>query len=782
MRWIDVLSHRRSLECHPLDHFFPNRSTKSFFQNSKIFNSFLNFTLPDTVSDEIALKVNEAPQEDIGRNRARIGAKVRMDLEVDVGDVVKIIGEKETVAKVFRLSSQDEGKEMIRIDGLVRKNAKVSIGDKVKVKRITTQEAKKLVIAPVIEEGNRLKFGEGIESYVKKRLLKRPVLAGDAIVVPGIALMGGSVPFMVISTNPVNAVMITKSTDVVVKEDPVSEGEIMTTTGVTYEDVGGLNEELKRVREMIELPLKHPKLFERLSIEPPKGVLLHGPPGTGKTWIAKAVANEAGANFFSVQGPEIMSKYYGQSEEKLRDMFEEAKDQSPSIIFIDELDSIAPKRDDVKGEVERRVVAQLLTLLDGLTHRGEIIVIAATNRLGAIDSALRRPGRFDREIEIGLPDLEGRKEVLLIHTRGMPVAKDVDLTHIAEVTHGFAGADLESLVKEAAMRALRRYIPEIELDEPIPGDVLESMEVKSSDFTEALREIEPSSLREIMVEIPRVTWDDVGGLEEIKEKMIDSVDRPMEDPESFKKMGIEPSKGILLYGPPGTGKTLLAKAVANESDANFISIKGPELLSKWVGESEKAIREVFKKARQTAPTIVFLDELDALAPKRGEGSTEGTIDRVVNQLLTSLDGVERTADMIVLAATNRPDKIDDALLRAGRFDHRLAIPIPDEEARRKIFEVHTQKMPISKDVNIDDLVEKTDSFVGADIEYVCRGAGLKAIKEGSKKVRMEHFEESLLETNPSVDDEVIEMYEGWEKEMERSVRKKKDFNGVEIYR
>lgn len=734
------------------------------------------------MSDEIALKVNEAPQEDIGRNRARIGAKVRMDLEVDVGDVVKIIGEKETVAKVFRLSSQDEGKEMIRIDGLVRKNAKVSIGDKVKVKRITTQEAKKLVIAPVIEEGNRLKFGEGIESYVKKRLLKRPVLAGDAIVVPGIALMGGSVPFMVISTNPVNAVMITKSTDVVVKEDPVSEGEIMTTTGVTYEDVGGLNEELKRVREMIELPLKHPKLFERLSIEPPKGVLLHGPPGTGKTWIAKAVANEAGANFFSVQGPEIMSKYYGQSEEKLRDMFEEAKDQSPSIIFIDELDSIAPKRDDVKGEVERRVVAQLLTLLDGLTHRGEIIVIAATNRLGAIDSALRRPGRFDREIEIGLPDLEGRKEVLLIHTRGMPVAKDVDLTHIAEVTHGFAGADLESLVKEAAMRALRRYIPEIELDEPIPGDVLESMEVKSSDFTEALREIEPSSLREIMVEIPRVTWDDVGGLEEIKEKMIDSVDRPMEDPESFKKMGIEPSKGILLYGPPGTGKTLLAKAVANESDANFISIKGPELLSKWVGESEKAIREVFKKARQTAPTIVFLDELDALAPKRGEGSTEGTIDRVVNQLLTSLDGVERTADMIVLAATNRPDKIDDALLRAGRFDHRLAIPIPDEEARRKIFEVHTQKMPISKDVNIDDLVEKTDSFVGADIEYVCRGAGLKAIKEGSKKVRMEHFEESLLETNPSVDDEVIEMYEGWEKEMERSVRKKKDFNGVEIYR
>jgi len=734
------------------------------------------------MSDEKILKVNEASQEDIGRNRARLGAKVRMDLDVEVGDVVKITGEKETVAKVFRLSSQDEDEEMIRIDGLVRKNAKVSIGDKVKVKKVSTQEAKKVVIAPVIEEGNRLKYGEDIDSYVKKRLLKRPVLSGDAIVVPGIALMGGSVPFMVISTNPMDAVIITKDTEVVVKEEPVSEGEVMATTRVTYEDVGGLEDELQRVREMIELPLRHPKLFDRLSIDPPKGVLLHGPPGTGKTWIAKAVANESGANFFSVQGPEIMSKYYGQSEEKLRDIFEEAKDQSPSIIFVDELDSIAPKRDDVKGEVERRVVAQLLTLLDGLTYRGEIIVIAATNRVDAVDPALRRPGRFDREIEIGLPDLTGRKEILQIHTRGMPTAEDVDLSHLAEVTHGFAGADLESLVKEAAMRALRRYIPEIELDEPIPRKILEEMQVERNDFIEALREIEPSSLREIMVEIPRVSWEDVGGLEDIKEKLRDSVERPIEDPESFIKMGVEPSKGILLYGPPGTGKTLLAKAIANESDANFISIKGPELLSKWVGESEKAIREVFKKARQTAPSIVFLDELDALAPKRGETASEGTIDRVVNQLLTSLDGIERTTDVIIIAATNRPDKIDDALLRAGRFDHHLSIPVPDRQARRKIFEVHTKNMPLASDVDMGHLVDNTESFVGADIESVCRGAGLKAIKEGSDEIRMDHFLTSLKETKPSVDEEVIEMYEDWEEEMEKSVRKKKDFNGVGIYR
>ncbi len=732
---------------------------------------------------EKVLKVNEAPQEDIGRSRARLGAKTRMELDVDVGDVVKIEGEKETVAKVFSLSTQNEGKEIIRIDGLVRKNAKVSIGDKVKVTKISVQEAQKVVIAPIIEEGNRLKFGEGIDSYVKKRLLKRPMIAGDAIVVPGIALMGGSVPFMVISTNPVDmAVVIKKGTEVIVKEEPVSEGEVISTTRVTYEDVGGLDDELKRVREMIELPLKHPQLFDRLSIDPPKGVLLHGPPGTGKTWIAKAVANEAGANFLSVQGPEIMSKYYGQSEEKLRDIFEEAKDQSPSIIFIDELDSIAPKRDDVKGEVERRVVAQLLTLLDGLTNRGETIVIGATNRVDAVDPALRRPGRFDREIEIGLPDRQDRVEILKIHTRGMPMSKDVELENLAEMTHGFAGADVESLVKEAAMRSLRRYLPDIDLDEPLPREVLEEMEVKKKDFLEALKEVEPSSLREIIVEIPQVSWNDVGGLEEIKEKLKDSVERPITDPESFIKMGVEPTKGILLYGPPGTGKTLLAKAIANESDANFISVKGPELLSKWVGESEKAIRELFKKARQTAPSIVFLDELDAIAPERGRNTSDGTTDRVVNQLLTSLDGIERTTDVVVIAATNRPDRLDNALLRAGRFDHQLLVPVPDRTSRKKIFEVHTQHMPLSDEVDLKSLVDKTDSFVGADIESVCREAGLKAIKDGSKEVLMKHFESSIEETTPSVDEEVLQLYEEWEEEMQKSINKKKDFNGIDIYR
>ncbi|MFP4001329.1 MAG: CDC48 family AAA ATPase [Thermoplasmata archaeon] len=734
------------------------------------------------MADKKVLKVKEAPQEDIGRNRARLGAKTRMDIGVDVGDVVKITGEKETVAKVFRLSSDDEGEDMIRIDGLVRKNAEVSMGDKVEVQKASTSEGKKVVIGPVVEEGNEYNFGEGINSYVKKRLLKRPILAGDAIVVPGITMVGGSVPFMVISTNPVGPVVITDETEVIVKEEPVSEGEVMSTTRVTYEDVGGLDKELKRVREMIELPLKHPKLFERLSIEPPKGVLLHGPPGTGKTWIAKAVANEAGASFLSVQGPEIMSKYYGQSEEKLREKFEEAKDQSPSIIFIDELDSIAPKRDDVKGEVERRVVAQLLTLLDGLTQRGETIVIAATNRVDAIDPALRRPGRFDREIEIGLPDRKGRKEILQIHTRGMPIADDVDLTVLSEFTHGFAGADLESLAKEAAMRALRRYLPEIEMGEPIPSDVLEKMEVQQRDFHEALREIEPSSLREIMVEIPQVSWEDVGGLEKIKEKLKDSVDRPISDPESFIEMGIEPPKGILLYGPPGTGKTLLAKAIANESNANFISVKGPEVLSKWVGESEKAVREVFKKARQTAPSVVFLDELDALAPKRGERGTDGTTQRVVNQLLTSLDGIERNSNIVVLGATNRPDRIDHALLRAGRFDHRLSVPIPDLEARKKIFEVHTRDMPLGDDVDMDRLVNFTESYVGADIESLCRQAGLAAIKDRSKEVKMSHFERAEKEVEPSVDEDVKKMYEEWEKDMEKSVDKKKDFNGVDIYR
>ncbi|MFO7793067.1 MAG: CDC48 family AAA ATPase [Candidatus Saliniplasma sp.] len=734
------------------------------------------------MSDEVVLTVKEAPQEDIGRNRARIGPKTRMELDVDVGDVILIKGEEDTVAKIFRLHSEDEGEATIRIDGLVRKNAKISLGEKVRVKKVETVPAKKVVIAPVIEEENQFRVGEGIESYVKKRLLDRPIMAGDAIVVPGIALMGGSVPFIVITTSPLEAVEVRQDTEVVVKEEPVSETEIISATKVTYEDVGGLEEELKRVREMIELPLRHPKLFDRLGIDPPKGVLLFGPPGTGKTWIAKAVANEAGANFFSVQGPEIISKYYGQSEGKLREKFEEAEEQSPSIIFIDELDSIAPKRDDVKGEVERRVVAQLLTLMDGLTQRGETIVIAATNRESAIDPALRRPGRFDREIEIGLPDKEGRMEILQIHTRGMPISDDVDLKRLADMTHGFAGADLESLAKESAMRALRRFTPKFDLDEPIPGGILERMEVTTMDFQNALREIEPSSLREIMVEIPEVCWDDIGGLREIKEKLSDSVERPIQEPESFVEMGISPPRGILLYGPPGTGKTMLAQAVAYESGANFISIKGPEILSKWVGESEKAIREIFKKARQAAPSIIFFDELDALAPERSGESSENVTDRVVNQLLTSFDSIESNTGVIVIAATNRPDKIDTALLRAGRFDDTLNVSIPDRKARKEIFRIHTENMPLADDVDFDKLVSLTDKYVGADIETICRRAGLLAMKDKVKKVYSEYFMEVIDESTPSVDQEVLDMYDEIEEMIKKTVRKKKDYNGVGLYR
>lgn len=726
------------------------------------------------------LKVKAAPQEDVGRGRARLGPKTRLELGVEVGDAVKIKGERETVAKVFRLSPEEEGKGIICIDGLVRKNAKVAVNESVEVSKVMLKEAKKVVIAPLIEEGNILRFGEYIDAFVRKRLMNRPLMTGDAIVIPGISLMGGNVPFKVISTFPQEPLLVTEETEITVKEESMKEKELMSPTIVTYEDVGGLDEELQRVKEMIELPLKHPDLFQRLGIEPPKGVLLHGPPGTGKTWIAKAVANESGASFFSVQGPEIMSKYYGQSEGKLREKFEEAKEQSPSIIFIDELDSIAPKRDDVKGEVERRVVAQLLTLMDGLTQRGETIVIAATNRIDAIDQALRRPGRFDREIEIGLPDRDGRKDILLIHTRGMPLSKDVDLDGFASMTHGFAGADLESLAKEAAMRALRRYIPEFNLGEPIPREVLEKMEVKQDDFINALRDIEPSSLREIMVEVPEVSWDKVGGLKEIKESLMESVQRPISDPESFDKMGISPPKGILLYGLPGTGKTLLAHAVAHECDANFISVNGPEILSKWVGESEKAIREIFKKARQASPSIVFLDELDALAPERGHDEYTGVTDRVVNQLITSLDGID-TGGIIILGATNRPDRVDCSLLRGGRFDQRLAIPIPDEEGRMDIFQIHTKDMPLDEDINFNKLVIKTESFVGADIESLCRVAGMQAIKDGRDKVTMDDFVSALEVVSPSVDEETIGLYEEIETLMKKTFRKKKGYNGVGLY-
>jgi len=729
---------------------------------------------------DLVLRVAEAPQMDVGLGRARVDTPSRLYLGVEVGDVIEIVGKRKTVARVFRSKQEDEGKGIIRSDGHIRRNAKVTVGDKVTVRKAEPVEADKVVLAPIIGKNQRLRFGEGIGDFIKRVLLKRPMVEGDEIVVPNITLMGRmGILFQVVKTIPAKKIVqIGAKTIVDVREEPPSEIEAAV-EHVTYEDIGGLENELQKVREMIELPLKHPELFERLGIQPPKGVLLHGPPGTGKTLIAKAVANESNASFYAINGPEIMSKFYGQSEQRLREIFQNAQKNAPSIIFIDEIDSIAPKREEVSGEVERRVVAQLLTLMDGLSERGHVIVIGATNRVDAIDPALRRPGRFDREIEIGIPDKKGRKEILQIHTRGMPIEgtpeeRDKLLEELAELTHGFVGADLAALAREAAMKALRRYLPQIDLDKPVPTEILENMRVKREDFKEALKEIEPSVLREVLVEIPSVRWDDIGDLEEAKKLLREAVEMPLKDPKAFKKMGIRPPRGILLYGPPGTGKTLLAKAIATESEANFISIKGPEVMSKWVGESEKAIREIFKKAKQSSPCIVFLDEIDAIAPRRGYYSDSGVTERIVNQLLTSMDGLTTLEGVVVIAATNRPDIVDPALLRPGRIDRIVYIPPPDKEARMKILEVHTRKMPLADDVNLEDIAKKTEYYTGADLENICREAGMMAIREKSEKVHHRHFEESLKIVHPSLDKETIKYYESIVYELSKGIRKKKE--------
>jgi len=726
------------------------------------------------VPERFILKVSEAPQSDVGLGRARVDTKTRMALGVDVGEIIEIVGKKSTAAKLFRVMQEDEGKGIVRVDGLVRRNAGVSIGDKVEVRRAEVLPSERVTIAPIISEGHKISFGQGIENFVKRGLLKRPLTKGDVVIVPGIALMGGALPFMVIKVIPKGVVQVVDDTIIEMKEEPVREGEVLTQT-VTYEDIGGLKEELQKVREMIELPLKHAELFERLGIDPPKGVLLYGPPGTGKTLIAKAVANEAGANFYSIQGPEIMSKYYGQSEERLREKFEEAQKNAPSILFIDELDSIAPKREEVTGEVERRVVAQLLTLMDGLSGRGQVIVIGATNRDEAIDPALRRPGRFDREIEIGVPDRDGRKEILQIHTRGMPIEgteeeRDSLLGDLANVTHGFVGADVAALAREAAMKTLRRYLPEIDLEKPIPSEILEKMRVIPADFKDALREIEPSAMREVLVEIPRVKWDDVGGLEDVKLKLREAVEMPLKEPEAFTRMGIHPPRGILLFGPPGTGKTLIAKAVATESEANFISIKGPEVMSKWVGESEKAVRMIFKKAKQVSPCIVFLDEIDAIAHRRGTDSDSGVSERVVNQLLTSMDGLETREGVVVIGATNRPDMIDPALLRTGRFDRLLVVPVPDKRARLAVLKVHTRPMPL-EGVDIEELAVELEGYTGADIEGLCREAAMIALRENkrARKVTMAHFQGAMKAVHPSVDEETMKFYERIGRELQKGV-------------
>jgi transitional endoplasmic reticulum ATPase len=705
---------------------------------------------------EIELKVLEVRQHEAGRGRVRIDEDAMEALGISAGDVVEIEGKRKTVAVAWPGYAEDKGKGVIRMDGWTRKNAGVSIGDKVKVRRAEVKPATFVRLAPV---SMTLAVDENFIAYVKKRLLDRPIIEGDVIQIP---VLGQVIHFTVTNIKPKGVVVVTDKTQLKILERPVDTGKI---PRVTYDDIGDLEEAKQKIREMVELPLRHPELFKRLGIDPPKGILLYGPPGTGKTLLAKAVANETDAYFIAINGPEIMSKFYGESEQRLREIFEEAKEHAPAIIFIDEIDAIAPKREEVTGEVEKRVVAQLLALMDGLEARGDVIVIGATNRPNAVDPALRRPGRFDREIEIGIPDKRGRLEILKVHTRSMPLAKDVDLEKLAEITHGYVGADIAALCREAAMKALRRVLPKIDLErEEIPVEVLETIEVTMEDFMNAYREITPSALREIEVEVPTVRWTDIGGLEEVKQQLREAVEWPLKYPDSFRRLGIDPPKGILLYGPPGTGKTLLAKAVATESEANFVSIKGPEVFSKWVGESERAVRELFRKARQVAPSIIFIDEIDALAPMRGLVSTDsGVTERVVSQLLTEIDGLERLEGVVVIAATNRPDIIDPALLRPGRFDRLIYVPPPEEKARLEILKVHTRNMPLAEDVDLLEIAKKTEGYTGADIEVLVREAGLLALRENINidKVYARHFEEALKKVKPSLTQDIIKFYEAW---------------------
>ncbi len=704
-------------------------------------------------NEKVVVKVAEAKTRDVGRGIGRIDPAISEKMGLTSGDVIIIEGKKRTACLFWPGYPEDYGKGIIRIDGTIRRNAGVGIDDKVEIRKAVAKKAERITLAPTEE----LKIMGG-EEYLSQILEGRVITQGDVI---ELNIMGRKIDLVVTKISPMaDAVIIERDTSVSISEKPAKEE--MKIPRITYEDIGGLEEEIKQVREMIELPLKYPELFEKIGVEAPKGVLLHGPPGTGKTLLAKAVANETNANFFTLSGPEIMSKYYGQSEENLREIFKEASENAPSIIFIDEIDSIAPKREETHGDVERRVVAQLLALMDGLEERGKVVVIGATNRINAIDPALRRPGRFDREIEIGIPDVKGRREILTIHTRGMPLAKDVDLDKIAEITHGYSGADIAALCKEAAIRALRRVIPEIDFEgESIPAEILNKIEVKEKDFYEAFKSMSPSALREVVIESPNVKWDDIGGLKEVKQALMETVEWPLKYDEIFHHMDAKPPKGILLYGPPGTGKTMLAKAVATESQANFISVKGPEFLSKWVGESEKAVRETFRKARQAAPCIIFFDEIDAITPSRGISADSHVTERVISQLLTELDGLEELRDVTVIAASNRPDIIDPALLRPGRFDRLIYVPPPDKEARKEIFKIHTKKKPLAKDVDLDKLAEETEGYTGADIAAVCNEAVMFAIREHINKVKeikeenlknlkvnAKHFEEALKKVTP----------------------------------
>ncbi|MBS3084526.1 CDC48 family AAA ATPase [Candidatus Pacearchaeota archaeon] len=738
---------------------------------------------------ELTLKVVEALQDDAYKGIARLDIDLMKEIDVKRGDAILIGKNKSTIAIADRAYPSDVGERIIRIDGILRKNAGVSIGDEVIVRKAEIKEAKKVIIAPA-QKGIMV---QGDPAGLRRGLLGRTVMKGDLVVLGGVQrrkdlmgeemgdlndifgnlgdLFGGmgfgnlgggvaQLKFLVVSTSPNSPVIITENTEVILNPKSVEMIEDRIPS-INYEDIGGLTEEIKKIREMVEIPMKHPEIFQKLGVSPPKGVLLHGPPGTGKTLLAKAVATETDSHFILLNGPEIMSKFYGESEKKIRTIFEEAEKNAPSIIFIDELDAIAPKREEVQGEVERRVVSQLLTMMDGLNSRGKVIVIGATNRVNSIDPALRRPGRFDREIEIGVPDKNGRLSVLKIHSRGMPLDKSVDLDKISSLTHGFVGADLESLTKEAAINVLRKNIHHIKLDEEvIPQETLEKLIIRQDDFMDALKVVRPSAMREVLVEIPNVDWNSVGGLDKVKQELKEAVEWPMKNPESFKRLGIRPSRGILLYGPPGTGKTLLAKAVAKESEANFIHVKGPSLLSMWVGKSEEGMRKVFERARQVSPCIIFFDEIDALAGRRGLDVNRVT-ERVLNQMLAEMDGLEDVKEVLVLAATNRPDMLDTALLRPGRFDRILLVNAPIEEGREMILKIHTKDMPLSKNVKIKELAHETEGYTGADLEAFVREAAMVALRESmdANEVKKKHFDEAKKKVKPSVTKHSIEVYQ-----------------------
>jgi len=703
---------------------------------------------------ELRLRVAEARQRDVGYGIARIDREVGASAGFQTGDMVEIRGKKVAAATLWLGYLEDE-KDVIRIDGYIRSNAGVALNDWVTVRKADVKEAQLVVLAPV---NTTVKPDENFTRLVKSRLIEYPLVQKN--IVP-VLFFGNLFTFAVFQTRPTGVVKITPKTKLVIHSKIIQEKAFR--TSVTYEDIGGLQEQIQRIREMIELPLRYPELFQKLGIEPPKGVLLYGPPGCGKTLLAKAVATEAEANFILINGPEIMNKYYGETEARLREIFKKAEEEAPSIVFIDEIDAIAPKRSEVTGEVEKRVVAQLLALMDGLEARGQVIVIGATNRPNALDPALRRPGRFDREIEIGIPDKKGRREILQIHTRGMPLAEDVNIDRLAEMTRGYTGADLAALCREAAMRAIRRILPSIDFNEEhISPEILDSLVVTMKDFLDAFKEITPTALREVEIEIPNVRWEDVGGLEEVKQRLVEAVEWPLKYPEKFEKFGIKPPRGILLYGPPGCGKTLLAKAIATESEANFISVKGPEIFNKWVGESEKAIREIFRKARQAAPCIIFFDEVESIIPRKDlVDDSSGVTNRVSSQLLSEMDGVEELSDVIVIGATNRPDLIDPAVMRPGRLDRLIYVPPPDEKARYSILKIYTRRMPLAHDVNLRELAARTEGYSGADLESLCREAALNSLRKNieAEYVSREDFEEALKIVKPSISPQMVREYE-----------------------